>query len=62
MVVIHLKKKEGGGTMVEISKAEALRIIKSLSDQMLNGSPNIGRAEFQTNCGYFSIAVFEELK
>ena len=56
-------KKDGGGIMVEVSTTEAIRIIKSLSAQILDKNPNGSRVEFSTDIGYFSIAVFPmELK
>jgi len=49
------------GMMVRVTEQEALQLICSLSDQLLRGNPNCGRAEFTTTNGaYFSIAV--ELK
>lgn len=58
MNIIKLKNNEG--YMVQVTKKEALKIIKSLSTQMENESANSGRAEQYTNKGeYFSIAVTE---
>lgn len=56
------------GKMLRVSEREALQIIESLSAQLLNKSPNTGRAEFQCDAKdgrqiYFSIAVkFEKAK
>ena len=52
----------GTGTMIEVSKEEALQIIESLSHQMIKKSPNNGRTEMYTSDTqeYFSIAVKEE--
>ena len=52
----------GKGMMVEVTQQEALKIIESLSVQMLKGSPNNGRAEMYTTDTheYVSIAVVKE--
>ncbi len=53
------------GTYISVSRDEALRIIASLTEQLLARSPNEGRWEFDAeppskNVGtYFSIAVTE---
>jgi hypothetical protein len=47
-------------TFVRVDKAAALALIKSLAAQMLDNSPNTGRAEHR--CGdheFFTIAVTE---
>jgi hypothetical protein len=47
------------GTMVRVNKEEALRLIKSLSSQLISDDIwDSGREEFQTDNGqYFSISV-----
>lgn len=50
------------GKMLRVSEHEALQLIESLSAQLLNKSPNTGRAEFQCDTEddgqiYFSVAV-----
>ena len=55
------KEKRDSGTMVRMSTAEALRLIQSLSNQLVAGSENTGRVEFRTAKGeYFSVAVHAE--
>jgi len=57
MMEVYTSKKLGG-TMVKVTKKEALRIIESLATQMFEENPNTGRAEFNDDTGnYFSIAV-----
>ena len=52
------KIPKGMGFMLQVSKTEAYDIIKSLSTQLLDESPNSGRSEYWTKQGeYFSIAV-----
>lgn len=48
-----------GVLMVRMSEAEALATIKSLTDQLLSGSPNVGRFEkhLEDDGRDFSIAV-----
>ncbi len=54
-------KKQGfdkGGIMVRVDDIEAIRIIQSLTHQLLADDGNSGRAEFYTEDGeYFSISV-----
>lgn len=54
-----IKSKETGAEfIVLVSPEEAVRLIKSLSNQIIEKSPNIGREEFVTEGGeYFTIAV-----
>jgi hypothetical protein len=58
---IKPKKTRSGNpklVMVQASRDEALKIIASLTEQLINGNPNSGRLEVDTECGtYFSIAV-----
>ncbi len=62
-----LKYKDNDGKrqcyFVKVSSQEALRIVESLTRQILARSPNVGRVEFYTRpeCEYFSIAVNDEL-
>ena len=43
---------------VNVSKQEALSIIKSLTEQMIAESSNVGRVETFADCGtYFSMGV-----
>ena len=54
-------KKDGGGQMVRVTRKEALQIITSLSQQLLNHDPNTERAEFtDQNDRYFSISVHDK--
>jgi len=54
-------RKTGGGYMLNISREEAMKIAVSLNTQMLQNSPNAGRAEFTLEDGkYFSISVNPE--
>ena len=49
------------GMMIRVNRGEALRLIQSLSSQLLSDNPNVGRHEFFTDKGhYFSIAVSED--
>lgn len=52
---------DSAGMMIQVSSAEALRLIKSMSAQMLEGNANAGRHEFAaTRDGeavYFSVSV-----
>lgn len=59
MVIVHWdNSSSGSGYMIRVSEKEALRIITSLSAQMINGNCNVEREEFTTKNGeYFSIAV-----
>lgn len=51
-------KKEGGGQMVRVTREEALKIILSLTKQLVNRDPNLEREEFVDQSGqYFSISV-----
>jgi hypothetical protein len=54
------------GIMVLVSSHEAMKIIQSISAQLVGGSPNVGRMEFHAEkngrMGYFSIAVVDEVK
>lgn len=55
-------KERGGGRMLRVTRDEAIQIIKSLTTQMLEGSPNSGRIEFTlVDDTYFSIAVHEKI-
>lgn len=49
------------GSMVYLSRQEALVVIRSLTTQLLERSSNSGRAEFHTEDSqeYFSIAVMD---
>jgi hypothetical protein len=54
------KKIQQSGTFIEVSRDEALQLIASLSKQLLENNPNVGRAEFLIGKGrdeYFSIGV-----
>jgi len=52
--------KSGGGQMVRVNKKEALKIIKSLTSQILSDDCNTEREEFYDEDGkYFSISVHE---
>ena len=65
MEVLSWKKAKdsSSGFMIRVSRNEALRIISSLSSQLLTSNPNSSRAEFFTEKGeYFSIAVAEKEK
>jgi hypothetical protein len=60
MTIIRWKADVSGtpGQMVRISPREALQLIASLSQQMVDNAPNDNRMEFLTSTGeYFSIAV-----
>lgn len=46
---------------VRVSKKEALAIIASLTKQLIEENPNIGRLESRTDDGYFTIGVTEDL-
>jgi len=49
------------GMMIRVSRPEALRIIESLTTQMLQNTINSGREEFYTSDGeYLSIGVIPE--
>lgn len=49
---------EEKGYIVKVSPEEAMRLIKSLSNQMMKGSASVGREEFYTEDEeYFTIAV-----
>lgn len=51
-------KKDGGGQMVRVTREEALKIIASLSKQLLTNDCNTDREEFFDQHGkYFSISV-----
>jgi hypothetical protein len=52
-------KKNGGGMMVRVNRQEAMRIILSLTQQIISGNCNNDREEFYTGKEYFSIAVHE---
>ena len=54
---------DGGNVFIEVSQQEAISLIYSLSAQIKNRSPNMGRLESYDDKGiYFSIAVNEETK
>jgi len=60
---MRIVKEEGdvSGTIVFVDRDEALRIIKSLAQQMVMKSANTGREEFYTEDGdYFTIAVHKK--
>lgn len=57
MEITRWKKRDSRGEMVRVTPTEAVRIINSLTNQLLNKSPNSGRAEFDTDLGYFSISI-----
>jgi len=49
--------------IVKVNPEEALRLIKSLSAQMMKKDSNVGREEFDTEEGeYFTIAVIQPNK
>lgn len=51
------------GKMLKVSQEQALEIIQSLSSQLLNNNPNVGKKEFTLKDGdYFSISVHVEQK
>jgi hypothetical protein len=55
---VPMKKNRRKVLMVKMTKSEAIRTIQSLSEQMVNGSPNSGRWEhYDINGIDFSIAV-----
>ena len=55
--VINIKK----GYFVRIDKISAVKLIRSLTEQIINNSPNSGRWEPRTNKGKeFTIAVIPE--
>jgi len=61
MKVDIFKNKGKKGYVIQINETEALQIIKSLSAQIIEGNPNVGREEFYTdNKEYFSISVLCE--
>jgi len=46
---------------VNVTQDEALRLIKSLTNQLINNSGNVGRLESYTDDGeYFSIFVLDD--
>lgn len=56
-----IDNKKFKGYMVKVNKDEAVQLIHSLSEQIINKDPNVGRTEFNTIKGeYFSIAVHKE--
>lgn len=62
--VERLEKDTDETVFIHLSRTEALRVISSLSQQILTGNPNCGRPEFwaKSNIGggrtvYLSIAV-----
>ena len=65
---IKPKKTRSGNpklVMIQVNPDEALKIIKSLTAQMISKNPNTERLEVDTECGtYFSIAVepFKEVE
>ena len=62
-------KKATPGIMVRMSKAEAIRLIKSLSSQIVADNPNVGREESWATLNrgknkreiYFSVSVNNQL-
>lgn len=61
MRIVREKEGEAAGTMVYVNREEAMRIIKSLAQQMSVWSANTGREEFYTEDEeYFTIAVKEK--
>lgn len=63
MELIKVKKNKKTNFMLRISQQEAWSLVKSLSSQVLSGSPNTGRNEYTTTDGeYFSVAVVEKPK
>jgi len=60
MKIDVVKKDDGDIIFVNTNEVEAMEIIKSLSSQLLSGSPNSGRSEFIDEDGiYFSISVID---
>ena len=52
------KKNKESGFMIRVNKDEAIRIINTLSTQILSKNPNTGRTQFTTDKQeYFSISV-----
>ena len=45
---------------IRVSRKEALSLIASLTKQLLEENPNVGRLETRVNGGYFTIGVTEE--
>lgn len=53
-------QQENGGTMVFVTRAEAIRIIRSLSGQLEEYDPNYGRLDhFAPDGRFFSIGVLD---
>lgn len=58
MNIERLKTKEGiKWEFVKVSIKEALSIINSLTNQMIQENPNSGRLETRIDNGYFTIIV-----
>lgn len=58
ITVIDSTHSEEEGYFVQLSQAEALSLILSLTQQLQANSPNVGRIEMYTDSqNYFSIAV-----
>ena len=61
--MVKVQEYRPGEYMINVTKSEALRLIKSLSTQLYNDNCNIDRAEFtkrrKDDVTYFSIAVDE---
>lgn len=54
----HIEKDDKKIVFVEVDREEAMRIIKSLTSQILENNSNVGRLESYTKNGtYFTIAV-----
>ncbi len=60
MKLSRFKKGRTQWTFVEVSRKEAYYLVASLGQQLASRSPNVGRGEFQTDHGYFTLAVLSE--
>jgi len=61
--MIEVIDMNGEGLFVRISRADAIQLIHSMSEQIINNSPNTGRWEPKTKEGKeFTIAVISEAK
>ncbi|MBA7624544.1 hypothetical protein ES703_31953 [subsurface metagenome] len=63
MRILRDADKGARGFVIKVNPEEAIRLIKSLSVQMMKKGANTGREEFDTEDGeYFTIAVIQPKK
>lgn len=63
MNITKWEKPEGSGSLVRVTTQEAIRLIRSLAQQIEENGSEQGRAEFQTdNNEYFSVVVRDIVK